>query len=200
MLEDEVLDLREEIEVIVRDELDLYFTVVSNCMGREQKPTLKDKGTNIFYSYDVFTKVTWFSLAKSTREYKRKHGGNENAKWYSYRPKPKGGQPLKDYLNGLSGDNFDCEIEIEEVDSGYYGAQQKRRVKKQGYKLTLRIYLDEDYIYESMEEDQARKAFGAPKGVTNEESRPIFNPVAEYFVRQRIPRIIKEKIKNVEFN
>lgn len=204
MTEDAVLDLREDIEVIVRDELDTYFTVVSDLMGRSEKPNLRDKGTNAFFSYNVFDRVTWFPLSKKTRQFKARQGGDPDVKWYSYKKKPTGGEPLKDYLRGLQGDNFDVDIDIEEVESGYYGSQQKRRIKTNGYKLSLTIYLEEDKIVESMDEDQAVKAFGAPRLFTNEERRPIFNPVAEYFVRQRIPRVIKEKLgregKNVEFS
>ena len=198
ILEDEVFDLQDEIEEIANKELINYFKVVSDQMELVNKPKLNEdrkRGPYEFFTYNVFDRVVWFPLSERTRKIKRKRQGASaaNVKWYSYNDyKKHGGEPLKKYLEGLAFDQYSCSVSVEKVDVD----------GKTGYKLHLNIPLDEDTIEAHMDEDQAAKAFGDGRGGINEERRPIFNPVAEYFIRQRIPRAIRDRLegKDVKFS
>lgn len=204
LADDEVEVMREEVEDIANNELQDYFSTVAQYMDIAEKPHLKDKGSYEFYTYNVFDRVIWFPLSKRTRARKRKNGGDPNSKWYSYNGKsgPAGGEHLQEYLNGKSFYET-CEVDITQVDhSGGRGRPRKLKT----YQLSLSIPLDEDTIIEEMggfDDVQAQKAFGPHSGGINELRRPLFNPVAEYFMHQRIPRIIREAFKGrkyVEFS
>lgn len=201
ILEDEVESVQDEIEEIANNELLDYFTVVSDNMGLANKPKLKDKASLGFYTYNVFDRVIWLPLSPKTREMKRKLNGNPNVKWYSYKPEEKttGGQHLKDYLRGL-GFSQGCTVTAKEIARSGPG----RPSKLKNYLLNLDIPLDEDTIISEMDEQQAGKAFfpDSRNGQINEVSRPIFNPIAQYFMYQRIPRVITNAMKgkrNVKF-
>ena len=202
MVDDEVDYVQDRIEEIANNELMKYFSTVSSYMGLANKPHLKDRGTLTFVTYNVFDRVIWFPLSERTRKIKRKRAGsaNENVKWYSFNKRPFGGESLKDYLNGL-GFYETCTVEVTSIP----GTSDPERNLK-GYQISLSVPLDEDTIIEEMGgygDPQVEKAFGNGRGGINEERRPIFNPIAEYFTRQRIPRVIRETLekegRNVEF-
>lgn len=185
LADDEVEDMRDDIEEIANRELQEYFTTVASKMGLAEKPYLRGKGSITLVTYDVFSRVVWFPLSERTRKIKRKRAGDSaaNVKWYSFNKTCTGGEPLKDYLNGLSF-NEGCIVDL----------NKDERSAKQ-YHIRISIPLDEDSIIDEMDEAQAAKAFfDSGRGGVNEERRPIFNPVAEYFVRQRIPRKIMEEL------
>lgn len=203
ILEEEVGIVQDEAEEIANKELLQYFSVVSEKMGLAKKPRLKDPRSSGFYTYNVFDRVIWLPLSPKTREMKRKlnENGNPNAKWYSYKPEEKttGGKHLKDYLRGL-GFSQSCTVAVKEIPKSGPG----RPSKLKNYSLSLSIPLDEDSIIKEMDEEQAGKAFSpdSRNGQVNEVSRPIFNPIAQYFIHQRIPRVIAEKMegkRNVKF-
>lgn len=211
LADDEVEVMREEVEDIANNELQDYFSTVAKYMDIAEKPHLKDKGSYEFYTYNVFDRVIWFPLSKRTRARKRKNGGPQaaNLKWYSYNDregkKVAGGMHLQDYLKGR-GFLETCEAEVNPVEhTGGVGRPRKLKT----YRLTLDIPLDEDTIMEQMgeyDDVQVQKAFGPHSGGINELRRPLFNPVAEYFMHQRIPRVIREafskgtKKRYVEFS
>ena len=203
ILEEEVGIVQDEVEEIANKELLQYFSVVSEKMGLAKKPRLKDPRSSGFYTYNVFDRVIWLPLSPKTREMKRKlnGNGNPNAKWDSYKPEEKttGGKHLKDYLRGL-GFSQSCTVAVKEIPKSGPG----RPSKVKNYSLRLSIPLDEDSIIKEMDEEQALKAFypDSRNGQVNEVSRPIFNPIAQYFIYQRIPRVIAEKMegkRNVKF-
>ena len=205
LLADEVSEIQDEVEEIANNELLDYYKVVSSGMYSATKPNLRaPAGT--FFKYNVFDRVVWFPLSKRTRELKRKWEGEwaQNVKWYSF-DKRHENSTLKAYLNGLQF-NGSATVTVQKFTGNkdmLFG--KDKRAGADFYQLTLNIPLDEDLIIEQMDdESQVVKAFGHPRGnPSNEERRPIFNPVAEYFSRQRIPNKIKTEMRrrgrNVEF-
>lgn len=200
LLDEEVDYVQDRVEEIANKELLYYFSTVASCMELTNKPHLKDRGSLTFYTYNVFDRVVWVPLSERTRQIKRKlaGAGRENVKWYSYNKKTRGDMALKEYLSGKP---FYESCEVTVTPFNYNGRENRgpgRPRKLKSYQLSLSVPLEEDVIIEQMGgegDDQVEKAFGAGKGGINEERRPIFNPVAEYFTRQRIPRVIRETLK-----
>lgn len=183
-------------------ETERYFKVVSALMGSQQKPT-NDPETGM--RIDAFKKVFWRPLRYKTRLRKAKLRGSSfrNVKWVSGEKRKFGGIPLKSFLKQENVFNY-----VGQSTAKYVKTTSERAVHAK-YRLFLTPGLSDGMFSleagdDSMfgEEVQDRKV-NSPNhytGMSNEEARPIFRPVMEYFVRQRIPRRINQELKKRGYN
>jgi hypothetical protein len=183
-------------------ETERYFKVVSALMGTSTKPN-RDPETGM--RIDAFSSVRWEPLRPKTRQHKAKLRGYgfRNVKWVSGEKRKYGGIPLKSFLKQMPVFNY-----VAESSAKYIKVSSDRAVNAR-YRMYLTPGLTEGFI--SLEDD-TDEMFGdkvqdqkinAPNhytGMTNEEARPIFRPIMEYFVRQRIPRRINQELRKRGYN
>ena len=183
-------------------ETERYFKVVSALMGSQKKPT-HDPETGM--RIDAFKNVFWRPLRYKTRLRKGKLRGSSfrNVKWVSGEKRPFGGIPLKSFLKQENVFNY-----VGQSTAKYVKTTTDRAVHTK-YRLFLRPGLSDgmfsfeagdDSLLGEKVQDRKVNAPNRYTGMSNEEARPIFRPVMEYFVRQRIPRRINQELKKRGYN
>lgn len=183
-------------------ETEQYFKVISALMGSATKPN-RDPETGM--RIDAFSRVRWLPLRASTRKHKANLRGYSfrNVKWVSGEKRKLGGIPLKSFLKQMPVFNYVG------PSSAHYVKISSNRAKIARYRMFLTPGLSQglvsledptDEMFGDNVQDQKINAPNRYTGLTNEEARPIFRPVMEYFVRQRIPRRINQELKKRGYN
>lgn len=184
-LSDERLNrLTEIVEKVVHEEQSTFFNfIATKAIGRTYKPRLPG-----------FENVSWQHLSK---KYRAKKGNNK--KWYSGFKKPEGRVSLYDFLMSSSPDSYYPKSKIKVSPWGQNS--KKYKISKKivispgivGRKRKKFNVLDNPLNENKTQED---KVFAKNKhtGLSNEQMRPLFEPMGEYYVRHKIPRAINRAI------
>jgi hypothetical protein len=184
------------IETVKKEEA-YYFKTVSALMNRGKKPSVDPTNNN--ERMEAFQRVRWKELRPSTQRRKERLGGASfrNKKWYSGETTAYGRIHLKDYLKQLDVRNFFPEpVDVR--------VKTSRETSKRDY---YRVYINSG-LQHNMKKLEGREnnmfnnkdidaKINSPtyNGESNEQRRPIFRPVAEYYVRQRLPRKVNEVLR-----
>lgn len=177
-----------------------FFNTLTLFMGQYNKPQLK-----------TFEKVVWRRLSRRTIDRKRKLGRKKSGlgryspagKWYSHLDASRGEVSLRDFLKGEPVEKYygTTDFLVTKWDSLKQKDYWKRIIIVPGLSRGRKPFTDDDNTM-GMNRQQETKvtAKNEHTGLSNEEARPLFSPMAEYFVRIRIPRAINRKLKERGYN
>lgn len=171
-------------KVMAREEAK-FFNEIANVTDRAYRPRLPG-----------FEKVTWHNLSPKYRRWK----GN-NRKWYSGLGKKEGAVSLRDFLKQYSVSSFYPKgvVYDDRVQGSIKGNKIRRQIRAvPGISRT--VDRKPFNVYDNSVKNpktQEVKVFAKNKhtGMSNEEMRPLFAPMTEYFVRHKIPRAINAVLR-----
>lgn len=175
------------LDTLSREE-DKYFPLVAQYMNRSVKPNL-----------EPFKKVRWRRLSKTTifkkgnsRAWRSSDLGKRDSYFGGY-------QHLQDLLRVLPTWKYfpEAEVKTTKVKKHARGfswhitvtpstAQKRKRITD--YKVT-------DYTGKTKTQESKITGRNRYTGDSNEEARPLFNPMAEYFVKHHLTRAINNALK-----
>ena len=171
-------------KVMAREEAK-FFNEIARVTDRAYRPRLPG-----------FEKVTWHNLSPKYRRWK----GN-NRKWYSGLGKKEGAVSLRDFLKQYSVSSFYPRgvVYDDRVQGSIKGNKIRRQIRAvPGISRT--VDRKPFNVYDNSVKNpktQEVKVFAKNKhtGMSNEEMRPLFAPMTEYFVRHKIPRAINAALR-----
>lgn len=182
----------EALEDYLNSQLDQYFPQVASFMGGESKP-----------SSEIFSDYNWYKLAKSTVNRKGK-----NSYWVSMEKringKRAGETPLRDLLldGGVSfKDDARFVVRYQGWKDDYGYEQDKMLTIYTPYKFYNRA--DEMFDFDTDDEEIQRNKISGESPLlieaSNEERRPLFNPVADWFFGKHLQQMVDKFTKKREW-
>ncbi len=163
-----------------------YFREVSSAMDKYFKP--RNTGEENYSA--VFSNIHWKNLKSTTRAAK----GN-GRKW---RSGEEGVTHLQDFLTTVSVEDYFPSTKLIKyqpikIRNSYY-----RRFALDvslGHYRTKRFIQNESGKGSKTQETKITGVVSGSEGKSNEELRPLFEPMAQYYVKYKIPRKINEELK-----
>ena len=164
-----------------------FFREISDVMDRAYKPSLPG-----------FEKVSWRNLSPKYRRWK----GN-NRKWFSGKNTSDGRIPLKNFLKSFPVSKFYPESVVydDKIQFSSRGNKIRRQIRAvPGIAKKRQPFNVYDGGIENKVTQEAKVTGLVPyTGLSNEEMRPLFAPMTEYFVRHKIPRAINTALREKGF-
>lgn len=173
-------------KAMVREEAK-FFREISDVMDRAYRPSLPG-----------FEKVTWRSLSPKYREWK-----GDNRKWYSGRDTSDGRIPLKNFLKSFPVSKFYPESVVydDKIQFSRRGNKIRRQIRAvpgiAKKRQPFNVY--DGGVENKITQEVKVSAKNKYTGMSNEEMRPLFAPMSEYFVKHKIPRAINAALREKGF-